>query len=228
MDNSRIAALLGSARGRTLTTWLAVLVALVLVGVYVYVELIAGDEKPEHAATASPAASPPSAGPTAPASVSRPADPSEVEGEPGDLRDEGQDPFDDTAPAVSSPPSTTATPGGTDRGERSTPPGLRETAEGFGRAFTNTQGGQRAWYERLAAFLNADTAAPYKNVPIENVPTGAVVNVELHELAATVGEARLTYDTGLVIDIRLAHNAVKWEVVSVVDRVLPGRSPVAN
>jgi len=62
-------------------------------------------------------------------------------------------------------------------------------------------------------------------VPAGNAPSGTLIRVELNQLADVVAESRLSYDTGLVIEIRLAFNAVKWEVVSVVDRVTPGISP---
>ncbi|GAB3856401.1 hypothetical protein ACFPIJ_58715 [Dactylosporangium cerinum] len=210
MDSDRIAARLGSPRLRAALTGLAVFVALALVGVFVYVEFIAVDKPPKRTSAASPAP---------PLNVGRPA-PTAGAARPTTA--------DGTGSPAASPVPTNTTYTGSDLGGESTPPGSRETAEGFGRAFTNAQGGQRAWFNRLAAFLSADAAERYKNVPIGNVPSGVLLRVDLHETAAVVVEARLTYDSGLVVDVTMAHNAVKWEVVSVTDRVSPGASPEAT
>ena len=122
-------------------------------------------------------------------------------------------------------PSNSPAAAGDDRNAPSVPPGAREAAEGFGRALTNAQGGQKAWFNRLSAFLSPQLAALYKNVPAENAPAGNLVRVDLNQLADVVAEARLAYDTGLVVELRLAFDAVRWEVVSVVDRANPGTSP---
>jgi hypothetical protein len=194
-----------SRRWRIPLNVLAVLVTVGLVALFVYIEFVAEDEPPAKA------------GPLGPVAVSaRPT----LSVAPAPL------PPGSTAPST----STSVTPSptkytGDDRNGGSPVPGAREVAEGFGRALTNVQGGQQAWYKRLAAFLSPHQAAQYKNVPTENAPTGNLLRADLNQLADVVAEARLTYDTGLVIDIRLAFNAVKWEVVSVVDRVIPGTSP---
>jgi hypothetical protein len=201
MDSKRIA--------RGAVTALAVVVAAGLVGLFVYVEFVRSPAPTGSAGTVGPTGT---VGSAVTAGPPDPLDPFDVDG---------------SAPVTPSaaPPTPASTITGDDRNGGSPAPGAREAAEGFGRALTNVQGGQKAWVDRLAAFLSPRQAALYKNVPVENAPSGTLIRVDLNQLADVVAEAHLTYDTGLVIGIRLAYNAIKWEVVSVVDRVIPGTSP---
>lgn len=198
MDSNRVV--------RLALTAVAVAVAVGLVGIFIYVEFFIGS---------SPARPVGSSGPVGPSGAVGAAGPA------GSVAAVRPTP----AAPTGSPTAPSSAFAGDDRNGGSAPPGAREAAEGFGRALTNVQGGQKAWFNRLSAFLSVQEAALYKNVPAENAPAGNLIRVDLNQLADVVAEARLAYDTGLVVEIRLAYNAVKWEVVSVVDRVTPGISP---
>jgi hypothetical protein len=188
----------GRSWRRIIVNGLAVVVALALVGVFLVLQLRddeGGDDPGADGGTAATAT----------------ATPSPDESEHGDdelpLDTDGNPipPFPEPPPpSVSGRESLGAAPAG-----------ARETAEGFGRAFTNVSGGQNAWYTRLAVFLTPEKAAEYRAVPIEALPSGTLVKADVETPGNRVALAVLTYDSGLVLNLTLAHDGEKWQVTKI-------------
>lgn len=98
------------------------------------------------------------------------------------------------------------------------PDGWREAAEGFGQTFTQTSLGQDAWYTAVASWMTPAQAEQYAQVPVEHIPTGELVDVEVADPGGALFTAgRLTYDTGLVLEVGLTYDATSagWLVATV-------------
>jgi hypothetical protein len=186
---------------------LAVLLAAGLLALFAFIEFGGGKDKK---GTTGP--------PTVPVDTLPPASATPAPAESaGPSLDPDGNPLPTATPSRSEPAES-----GSDAGQQGVPAGWRETAEGFGRAFTDTRGGQQAWFNRLAPFLTPEKAEQYKRVPVEAVPKGALVSVDMRTPTGVAGDARLAYDSGLVIEITVAHNGLKWQVASIIDRPRTG------
>lgn len=117
------------------------------------------------------------------------------------------------------------TPAGTGGGA---PAGWSEVARGFGLAFTRTSVGREAWFAAMSSWLTPEQAAEYRDVPIEDIPNGELIEVDVAEpdgASHTLGT--LTYDTGMVLEVGLSHveSAGGWLVARVsLAGTHPGRS----
>lgn len=142
------------------------------------------------------------------------------------VADESRAP-DDSAQATTSSPAgsrRTSTPD-VDKPEQSTaddvgasPRGWLDVARGFGQTFTQTALGQEAWFSAMSSWLTEEQAAMYRDVPIEQIPTGTLQDVDIEDPGdgpATRG--LLTYDTGMVLEVKLSYvdSAGSWLVASV-------------
>lgn len=88
------------------------------------------------------------------------------------------------------------------------PPGWSEVARGFGLAFTRTGVGRDAWFATMSSWLTPEQAAEYRDVPIEAIPTGNLVRVDVADPApAEHALGTLTYDTGMVLAVGLSYRA---------------------
>lgn len=98
------------------------------------------------------------------------------------------------------------------------PDGWREAAEGFGQTFTQTGLGQDAWYTAVSSWMTPAQAEQYAQVPVEHIPTGTLVDVEVADPGGALFTAgRLTYDTGLVLEVGLTYDATStgWLIATV-------------
>lgn len=124
---------------------------------------------------------------------------------------------DDDAPPSDgdAPPDLGAPPGGGDAppgdelpaSDDGPPPGWSEVARGFGLAFTRTGVGHEAWFASLASWLTPEQAAEYRDVPIEAIPTGTLVRVDVGDPASEHVQGTLTYDTGMILAVGLSYRA---------------------
>ncbi|WP_069110186.1 hypothetical protein [Jiangella alba] len=87
------------------------------------------------------------------------------------------------------------------------PPGWSEVARGFGLAFTRTGVGHEAWFASLSSWLTPEQAAVYRDVPIDAIPTGTLVRVDVGDPASEHAQGTLTYDTGMVLAVGLSYRA---------------------
>lgn len=209
IDGPTGGAVVAARRHGTVVTVCALAAAAALIAVFLVVEFGGGKEK---------RTSVPDTVPVAPVSVpSRTTAPPSPSASGPALDPDGFPIVSDTPTEASAPAET-----GTDAEESPVLPGWRETAEGFGRAFTDTSGGHQAWINRLVPFLTPEAAERYRRVPIEAVPSAALTRIDMSEPSGSVAAAVLTYDSGLQVDITLAHNGLEWEVATVVDRPRTG------
>lgn len=99
----------------------------------------------------------------------------------------------------------------------SAPAAWLRVAEGFGRAFTRTSPGQEAWFFALSSWLTDEQAEMYRDVPVSAIPAGALEGVEVAAPDGRTTRGLVTYDTGLVLEVRLVHveAAGGWLVATV-------------
>lgn len=98
------------------------------------------------------------------------------------------------------------------------PAGWSEAARGFGLAFTRTSAGQEAWFAAMSSWLTPEQAALYREVAIEDIPAGELIEVDVAEPGSTPHtRGTLTYDTGMVLEVGLSHveSAGGWLVARV-------------
>ncbi|WP_157574587.1 hypothetical protein [Jiangella muralis] len=114
-------------------------------------------------------------------------------------------PNEDDAPAGNGDAHTSDDLAETDGGP---PPGWSEAARGFGLAFTRTGVGHDAWFTTMSSWLTPEQAAAYRDVPIEAIPIGNLVRVDVADPAPAVHAlGTLTYDTGMVLAVGLSYRA---------------------
>ncbi len=120
----------------------------------------------------------------------------------------GGDTSDDGA-SDSTPPSPT---------DGGVPAGWSEVARGFGLAFTRTSVGRDAWFATMSSWLTPQQAAEYRDVPIESIPIGELVEIDVADPGSEAHtHGTLTYDTGMVLEVGLSYRdaAGGWLVARV-------------
>jgi hypothetical protein len=98
------------------------------------------------------------------------------------------------------------------------PAGWSEVARGFGLAFTRTGVGRDAWFATMSSWLTPEQAAEYRDVPIESIPVGELVEIDVADPgSAAHTHGTLTYDTGMVLEVGISHSAAAggWLVARV-------------
>lgn len=151
-----------------------------------------GDRAEEHAAPPPDTAPPERAAPDGPA--------------PSPRATEGSDPG-----ATTGAPTTTAHA----HEHGPAPDGWDEACRGFAETFTNVDLGER-WHDAVAAWMTPAQADEYADVPLENVPTGAVDTVTPHDpQGALFTECEVRYDSGLAVDVGLTYHHPDWLVAAV-------------
>ncbi|TDD66983.1 hypothetical protein E1262_20380 [Jiangella aurantiaca] len=98
------------------------------------------------------------------------------------------------------------------------PAGWSEVTRGFGLAFTRTSVGRDAWFAAMSSWLTPEQAAEYRDVAIDTIPTGELVEIEVADPGpAAQAHGRLTYDTGMVLEVGLSYRAAAggWLVARV-------------
>ncbi|SDT70317.1 hypothetical protein SAMN04515669_6177 [Jiangella sp. DSM 45060] len=126
-----------------------------------------------------------------------PANPSDASPNTNDAAPDGDTPLGGDAPPGDKPAASDDGP----------PPGWSEVARGFGLAFTRTGVGHEAWFASLASWLTPEQAAEYRDVPIEAIPTGTLVRVDVGAPASGHAQGTLTYDTGMILAVGLSYRA---------------------
>lgn len=102
--------------------------------------------------------------------------------------------------------------------EGGVPAGWSEVARGFGLAFTRTSVGRDAWFATMSSWLTPQQAAEYRDVPIESIPAGELVEIDVADPgSAAHAHGTLTYDTGMVLEVGLSYRAAAggWLVARV-------------
>lgn len=198
----------GSENARPLLAAVAVVVALALTSLVVVLGLRDDDGNTRGATV--PTTRPPTASSDAASAAQSASVSSSSPREPIDEHDDSN-PYESPTPSYTGP-----TFSGTDG--MSVPDGWQETAEGFGRALVNTQGGQDAWFKRLEPFLSPEKAAQYRKVPVDSITPDELISAKGSVINRVTVDATLTYASGLIVDVALAHNGEKWQVVAVVDQ----------
>ncbi|MBB5787447.1 hypothetical protein [Jiangella mangrovi] len=98
------------------------------------------------------------------------------------------------------------------------PAGWSEAARGFGLAFTRTRVGRDAWFAAMSSWLTPEQAAQYREVPIDDIPAGELLEVDVTAPGAEPHtHGTLTYDTGMVLEVGLSYetSAGGWLVARV-------------
>lgn len=86
--------------------------------------------------------------------------------------------------------------------------------EQFGRNFTNTSGGAKAWQARLRAndALTASVRDDLATVAIENVPAGRYDGYTPVETSDTEIAARIDYAQGWAMVVHLISDGTRWQI----------------
>lgn len=137
-------------------------------------------------------------------------------------------------PAATSPAQRPSTPKAEPRAENTD--AWRAAVRRFGVAFTTTEGGHRAWLNRLEPLVSPDLAQGYSYTDLDLVPTERLLKVTGG--AAAPGEnpartARLHYTNGLIVEVTvaLALKTQKWIITTAVpgdDAQDPAAPPTAE
>lgn len=94
-------------------------------------------------------------------------------------------------------------------------------------ALTDTSGGLDGWLGRLRPWVSPALLASYRGTDVDELPDGSPRTVRRApgpaQDSATSQTARVTYDSGYVLDVRLAKVDGSWKVTSSGEHLRPDR-----
>jgi len=85
--------------------------------------------------------------------------------------------------------------------------------EGFGKAFTNTKGSEKAWLSRLEPYATDDVRQSLATVDPANVPEGLYSEHEVLQHGDNELAARVTYREGWSIVLYVISDGKGWRVL---------------
>ena len=90
----------------------------------------------------------------------------------------------------------------------------REVALAYAAALTDTRGGIASWLARLSPYVSRPLLDSYRGSDLSELPSGRPTRIRATGHDADQRRARALFDSGYVLDIRLARVDGRWLVTS--------------